>query len=91
MFWVYHNGKILPENEVSIPITDRSYLYGEGLFETMRVFDGSLPFFAEHIERLKSGMKALQFTYEFSESNLKSSLEQLLHKNNLQNASLRHP
>ncbi|MCP5468136.1 MAG: aminotransferase class IV [Deltaproteobacteria bacterium] len=89
MFWIYHNGKILPEDEVRIPITDRSYLYGEGLFETMLAHRGKIPFFIEHMERLQLGMQALEFSYRFSQVDLQSALEQLLHKNDLQEASLR--
>src|SRR5580704_15828407 len=37
---VFLNGKIVAESQAVIPVTDRGFTYGDGLFETMRVCSG---------------------------------------------------
>lgn len=49
---VYCNGKYFDENEPCIPITDRGFLFGDGVFTTIRVVNGVPEFFEAHIDRL---------------------------------------
>ena len=35
------NGRLIPESEALVPVTDRGFLYGDGLFETIRVCRGT--------------------------------------------------
>lgn len=47
------NGKILPEEEAKISTLDRGFLVGEGVFTTMLLEEGKIPFFSAHAQRLK--------------------------------------
>ena len=38
--WLWHNGELRGSDEVCIPVSDHGFLYGMGLFETFRTFDG---------------------------------------------------
>ncbi len=53
------NGEILPGSEARISIFDRGFLYGDGLFETMRVYDGKAHLLRRHLERLERGAGVL--------------------------------
>ena len=44
-----------------VPVTDRGLLYGDGLFETMRVWQGTVPLLPDHLARLASGLARLGF------------------------------
>ena len=55
------NGKIIPKKEFNISIDNRSFNYGDGFFETIRLFDDKLPFLSLHIERLLKGLEFAQF------------------------------
>jgi len=56
----YVNGQIVPLSEAKISIFDRGFLYGDGLFETMRVYN-HIPFLLdEHLKRLQSAAKSLK-------------------------------
>jgi len=48
---VFLNGNFLPEAEAVIPINDRGFLLGDGLFETMRVVNGRPFRMAQHLEK----------------------------------------
>jgi len=53
------NGKIIPETKASIYPANPGFLFGEGLFETIRA-DAGVPFLLpEHLERMRSGLKIL--------------------------------
>jgi len=61
MEFININGKIIRKSEAGIKIDDRSYRYGDGLFETMRVVDGKIFLENFHFERLFHGFGILRF------------------------------
>jgi len=58
---VWFNGKIEKEGPL-IGVTDRGFLLGDGVFETLLLKHGYPAFWEEHIERLQVGLRALDFT-----------------------------
>ncbi len=56
----YFNGNYLPEGEIRIPFRDRGFLYGDGVFDMTRTFDGEIFKLREHVERLYRSLKALR-------------------------------
>lgn len=79
------NGNIVNSDEATINYDNRGTYYGDGIFETMRVLDGTPIFFEAHYFRLMAGMRILRmdihdtFTPEFIET----SIKELLVKNEL--------
>ncbi|HVL88341.1 MAG TPA: aminotransferase class IV [Candidatus Thermoplasmatota archaeon] len=55
--WV--DGRIVGDGEPSIPSADRGFLYGDGLFETLRVQDGAPLWWDEHLRRMAQGAAEL--------------------------------
>jgi len=58
---VNHNGTIIPENTAIFTSQNRAFRYGDALFESIRMFDGRLPFLSYHYERLLNGMEVLGY------------------------------
>ena len=52
---VFLNGEFVPEERAVISVFDRSFLYGDGLFETMCIVNGKPFRWAQHMERLRKG------------------------------------
>lgn len=55
------NGNILPADQLIFKANNRSFRYGDGLFESMRYMKGKLKFPEMHIDRIQKGMKLLRF------------------------------
>ena len=60
MSFIIINGKI-QLNSTCLTTNNRAFRYGDGLFESMRFFDGHIPFLNQHITRLYKGMKILGY------------------------------
>jgi len=87
--FVFLNGQFLPEAQAVVPITDRGFLLGDGLFETMRVANGKVFRFAQHLERLTRGADFLKIKLPFAPKEFQKFAEELVAKNNLSEAVLR--
>jgi len=87
--WIYLNGKLMQENDGVISPYDHGFLYGHGLFETMRVYNGSVSCLNEHLKRLEHGSKVLGWPEWFDADYLSAAIYQTLEKNKLKDASIR--
>ncbi|MDI3320053.1 aminotransferase class IV [Pinibacter soli] len=61
LHFISHNGKILKDDKAIITADNRSFRYGDGLFETMKVIDGKIQLEEYHFDRLLKGIELLQF------------------------------
>ena len=57
---VFLNGQFVAEEHAVVSVFDRSFLYGDGLFETMRIFKGKPFRWEQHLERLQRGADFLK-------------------------------
>src|SRR5271154_6380889 len=87
--FVFLNGQFLPETEAVVPINDRGFMYGDGLFETVRVAD-KRPFrMAQHLERMTRGADFLKIKCPFTPKALEKFASQLIEQNKMTEAILR--
>lgn len=87
--YVYLNDKILPASEAKISIFDHGFLYGDGIYETLRVYDGVVFMLHEHLQRLFRSASLISLTIPKDFSEIKIALYDLLRANNLSNAYVR--
>jgi branched-chain amino acid aminotransferase len=59
---VYLNGNVIEESAALIPAGDRGVLFGDGIFETMRAYNGKPFRMDRHLERLRAGCRELRFS-----------------------------
>lgn len=64
--WVYLNDQFVQQNEISEIILDRGLFFGDGVFESMRVFKGKAIGIKHHIERLFQGLDVLQIEHAWA-------------------------
>lgn len=86
---VFLNGNFLPEADAVVPLNDRGFLLGDGLFETTRVAHGRPFRLAQHLERLSRGADFFGIKLPFSTKDIQKFASELVEKNGLADAVLR--
>ncbi len=83
------NGKILKSRSAHVSPLSEAFLYGFGLFETIKVINGKQYFFKDHIERIKKGCSVLGFDFIYDEETVYEYCCELIEKNQLSNGAVR--
>ncbi len=83
------NGQFVPEEDAKISIFDRGFLYGDGLFEVTRIFQGRPFRWKDHYARLQQGAAFLKIRVPFSDTEMREHIAELIKRNNLPEALLR--
>lgn len=78
MAYVFHNGILMPRDQVRLDTYNRAFRYGDGVFETMRVMYGQLLFFKRHLDRLAYSLRRLGINFPLEETQLNQMALQLL-------------
>ncbi|WP_102273287.1 aminodeoxychorismate lyase [Cytobacillus massiliigabonensis] len=87
--YIYLNGKIVQKEKAVISPFDHGYLYGLGLFETFRVYEGHPFLLDDHLERLNHSLEVLNMNVSYSREEILRALRPLLAKNHLTDAYIR--
>ena len=85
--WVYLNGEILNEDEAKISPLDRSFTFGDGIYEVIPSYNQKLFLFDEHLQRFKASLAKTFIPIPSELDNLENILKELHVKNNLLNQS----
>jgi branched-chain amino acid aminotransferase len=86
---IYVNGKLLPEEEAQISVFDRSYLYGEGVFETMRAYNGKVAFSDLHYHRMRDNCKRIRIDLPLDQHAFEKAVAKTLQANQMRDAYVR--
>ena len=86
---VFLNGRFVLEAQAVIPITDRGFLYGDGLFETLRVCNGRPLWWDRHIERFQRGARFLRLQSPWPAESLLGFATKLIAQNEMPESMLR--
>ena len=85
--WVYLNGEILNEDEAKISPLDRSFTFGDGIYEVIPSYNQKLFLFDEHLQRFKASLAKTFIPVPSELDNLENILKELHVKNKLLNQS----
>ena len=85
--WVYLNGEIIPADEAKISPLDRSFTFGDGVYEVIPSYNQELFLFEEHLQRFKISLAKTFIPAPTELDNLKDILKKLHVKNEYQNQS----
>ena len=86
---VYLNGKLVPRAEAKISIGDHGFLYGYGLFETMRVYHGRLFLLDKHLQRLYAAAEVIGMRQKLEGVDLAKACNDTVAANQLKEARVR--
>ena len=86
---VYIDGSYYPKSEAKISVYDHGFLYGDGVFEGIRSYDGVVFKLKEHIDRLYKSAKAIMLSIPLSKDEMIEAVLETLRKNRLRDAYIR--
>lgn len=86
---VYINGKLYPKDDAKISVFDHGLLYGDGVFEGIRCYNGNVFKFSEHIDRLYDSARAISMEIQLTKDELKDAVINTLKANNLKDSYIR--
>ncbi len=86
---VYLNGSLIPRSQARVSAFDQGFLYGYGLFETMRAYHGTIFLLGRHLKRLLDSAVVIGLGSELADVNLGKACIDTLTANGLQDARLR--
>lgn len=72
---IWLDGAIVDEAEARVPVTDHGLLYGDGVFEGMRVAAGRVFRIEQHLARLAFGARVLALTLPYSMAEIREAVE----------------
>jgi len=86
---VYIDGEYYPESEAKISVFDHGFLYGDGVFEGIRSYNGVVFKLREHIDRLYHSARAIMLEIPLTKEEMMKAVLETLRRNNLKDAYIR--
>jgi len=86
---VYINGAYLPRSRAKVSVFDRGFLLGDGIFETVRAYDGKVFRLEDHLDRLFRSAAGVRLSISHTRKEFREILYQTLKKNRMKNALIR--
>ncbi len=86
---VYINGKFFDKPDAKISVYDHGLLYGDGVFEGIRIYDGKIFRLQQHIDRLYESARAIKLEVPLSPAQFIKAIEETVKVNNKRDGYLR--
>lgn len=86
---IWFNGKLVGEAQARISVFDHGLLYGDGVFEGIRVYSGKVFEFQAHIDRLYDSARGIRLKIALSKKKMIDAVERTVKANNLKNGYVR--
>jgi len=86
---IFIDGKFVPEDEAKVSVFDHGLLYGDGVFEGIRLYDGRIFRLKEHLDRLFASARAIMLDIPMTRAQLTDACRQACAKNNLRDGYIR--
>ena len=82
-FEVYVDGEFVQRSEAKVSVFDHSFLYGDGVFEGIRIYRGRIFRLDDHVERVFNSAKAIGLNIPLTKPDLKQALIEAVKKNGI--------
>jgi len=86
---VYVNGKFVDKSKAAVSVFDHGLLYGDGVFEGIRVYNGSVFRLADHMDRLYDSAKSIHLRIPLTKDAMSGAVLETLRRNRLRDAYIR--
>lgn len=86
---IYLNGQILPQEDAKISVFDHGLLYGDGVFEGIRAYNGKIFMLQQHMDRLYDSAKAIALKIPITKEEMAEAMEKTMAANNMTESYIR--
>jgi branched-chain amino acid aminotransferase len=86
---IYIDGEYYPKSQAKISVYDHGFLYGDGVFEGIRAYNGSVFKLKEHIDRLYRSAQAITLNIPMSKEDMIKAVLETLRKNKMKDSYIR--
>jgi branched-chain amino acid aminotransferase len=87
--WVYVNGKFVPAAEATVSVFDRSFVYGDGVFEGIEVENGGIFRLEAHVDRLYRSAAFLRIAIPIPKSEMQAVIVEVVRRSELRDGYVR--
>jgi branched-chain amino acid aminotransferase len=87
--WIYLNGDYVTKEDAKVSVYDHGFLYGDGIFEGIRLYNGNIFKCKEHLDRLYDSAKSIMLHIPLSYEEMEAALAETIRKNGLKNGYIR--
>jgi branched-chain amino acid aminotransferase len=86
---IYIDGEYYPKSQAKISVYDHGFLYGDGVFEGIRVYNGVVFKLREHVQRLYDSAHALMLQIPLTQEQMIQAVAETVRKNQMENSYVR--
>lgn len=87
--WIFLGGSFVRKEDAVVSVFDHGFLYGDGVFEGIRVYDGNIFKLDEHLERLYQSAQSIMLDIPYDKEEMQQIIVDTVKKNNLASAYIR--
>ncbi|WP_096437876.1 branched-chain-amino-acid transaminase [Alteribacter populi] len=87
--WIFLSGQFVKKEEAVVSVYDHGFLYGDGVFEGIRVYNGNIFKLDEHLNRLYDSAQSIMMTVPYTKEEMSAIIVESVQKNRLDSAYIR--
>jgi len=87
---IYLNGDLVEKKDAKVSVFDHGLLYGDGVFEGTRIYNGRIVFLDEHVDRLFESAKVIDLDVGMTKEEIKAATIETCKANGLKDGYIRH-
>jgi len=85
----YVDGRFVPKAEATVSVYDHGFLYGDGVFEGIRAYNGRVFKLVEHVDRLFQSAHTLQLKIPMTQEGMREAIVETVRRSGLKDAYIR--
>jgi len=89
MSWIFLNDRFVRREEAVVSVFDHGFLYGDGVYETLRAYDRKIFMLRRHLARLERSSRAIGLDLPLTEKEWPALLQEAMERNDIRDAYLR--
>lgn len=87
--WIYLDGEYVTKENAKVSVYDHGFLYGDGIFEGIRIYGGNIFKCKEHLDRLYDSAKSIQLNIPLTQDEMRDVMAETIRRNDMRNGYIR--